>query len=329
MEQKNKKEANITVMLDFALLDTAFGILKNSHLESVQDYPQIEFLKSFNFQSPILGIFLSKEEYDTYLKPSLAFGDAKGGENTQIDFESFIQLLLNREGDKKHFILRSSFLERLTEENAALIKEVFESSGFNIKFKIVIENFFSLLAKDFSSLFYQIPTNFRFVKIEAFFQNLFKNKIINSINGIQILLDTFDNGSISFIYDEQIGDKNCLNNLYEHLDIKHSENNQPYLFNKINPLFMGYIKSKLSSKENMNIDVRKEAKVIKKITDKYQLKPPSIFKSLSSDSIDSIQELNEKMYSFLSSEELPIKKTFVIKSKTCNLRLFIPYIESI
>lgn len=327
MKQSSKKEANITVMLDFALLDTIFGTLKNSHLESIQDYPQVEFLKSFNFQSPLLGIFLSKEEYEAYLKPSLSFGDPKDIENTQIDFESFIQLLLNREGDKKHFILRSSFLERLTEENALLIKEVFESCGFNIKFKIVIENLFSLLTKDFSSLFYQIPTSFRFIKIEAFFQNFFKNKIINCINGIQILLDTFDNRSVSFLYDEQVGDKNCLNILYEYLGIKDPENNQPPLFNKINPLFMGYMKSKLSSKQNL--DIRKEAKVIKKITDKFQLKPPSLFKSLSSDSIDSLQELNEKMHSFLSSEELPFKKTLVIKSKTCNLRLFIPYIESI
>jgi len=258
MKQSSKKEANITVMLDFALLDTIFGTLKNSHLESIQDYPQVEFLKSFNFQSPLLGIFLSKEEYEAYLKPSLSFGDPKDIENTQIDFESFIQLLLNREGDKKHFILRSSFLERLTEENALLIKEVFESCGFNIKFKIVIENLFSLLTKDFSSLFYQIPTSFRFIKIEAFFQNFFKNKIINCINGIQILLDTFDNRSVSFLYDEQAGDKNCLNILYEYLGIKDPENNQPPLFNKINPLFMGYMKSKLSSKQNL--DIRKEAK---------------------------------------------------------------------
>ena len=125
MKKANKKEANLTVMLDFALLDKTFGALKNSNADFLQDYPQVEFLNLFNFHSPLLGIFLSKEEYEAYIKPSLSFGDLRNQEKTEIDFESFLQLLLNKEGDKKNFLLRSSFLERIKEENALLIKYFF------------------------------------------------------------------------------------------------------------------------------------------------------------------------------------------------------------
>jgi|LauGreDrversion4_2_1035121.scaffolds.fasta_scaffold00402_29 hypothetical protein len=329
MKKANKKEANLTVMLDFALLDKTFGALKNSNADFLQDYPQVEFLNLFNFHSPLLGIFLSKEEYEAYIKPSLSFGDLRNQEKTEIDFESFLQLLLNKEGDKKNFLLRSSFLERMKEENALLIKEIFNICGFNIKIKIIIENTLELLIKDFSSLFYQIPTGFRFSKIESFFQSLFKNKILNSINGINILLDVFGNDNVSFIYNEEIPHKNNFHKLCESLGLNPPAENTSLIFNEINPLFMDYMKSKLNSGQDKYIDIRKEAKVIKKITDRYNLKNFNPIKNLSSESIDTLFELNQKLINFLSDQELPIKKNFLIKSETCNLRHSIPYIDNI
>ena len=89
------------------------------------------------------------------------------------------------------------------------------------------------------------------------------------------------------------------------------------------------MKSKLNSSQDKYIDIRKEAKVIKKITDRYNLKNFNPIKNLSSESIDTLFELNQKLINFLSDQELPIKKNFLIKSETCNLRHSIPYIDNI
>jgi len=323
-----KKEIKVTIFLDFTLLDKTFSLLSNTETPLLEDFPQLEFLKAFNFQSPLLGIFFSKDEYDQYLKPSLSFGDVKDNDKneSQIDFVTFIQLLLNREGPKKHILLRSSFLERLNEKNAYLIKEIFDSSGFNFKFKIVVENLFTLLVKDFTSLFYQIPLNFRFTKIEPFLQNLFKNKAKNFVNGMQVLIDVFDKDNVTLLYDENYPNEKFSSIFYKNIGVPEPKEEMSLLFNEINPLFMDYIREELTSNGD-NFDVREESKAIKKISDKFKLKSPPLLKELSTESIDFLEELNKKIENLASATEKPRKKFFIINSETCNLRKIIPYID--
>ena len=330
MQPANKKEIKVTVFSNFTLMDKTFSVLKSTGLKLEEDYPQLDFITMFNFHTPMLGVFLSKEEYNKFVKPLIGFGDTEPGEKNDIDFETFVQLLLNREGDKKNILLRSCFLTSLNKENASILKNIFESAGFAFKFTIIAENLFTLLAKDFTSTFYQIPLNFRFVKIEAFFQNFFKTKIKNFINGMEILTEVFGSQNISFIHDEKFLEKKILELACKNIGINsHINNNIKSLFEEIDPLFLDYMKSKIDSKGEVKLNINEEIKVIKEISDKYKLKPPSLLKGLSAESTDELEELNEKIYNFVRIEEKPITKFLSIKSETFNRRHFIPYIESI
>jgi len=329
----NKKIANITIFLNISSLDSSFQMLNKEYSSLKIDYPQLDFIRNFNFNTPLLGIFFSKEEYESYLKPRLTLPKGKSivkNSESRIDFESFIQLLLSRRGDEKNFLLRSSFLERISKENATLIKKIFESSKFNYKFKIIIEDLFVSLNKDFTGVYYHYSTNFAFIKAESFFQSIFKNRIINFLNGIEILFDIFGKDNISFSYNENSTEETSLNFICDQLDIKkYSKIDKIFAFDEINPLFMEYLKLKIDS----NIDsaeLKTEIKSIKEASEKYLLKPPKqLIKTLSEDSIDFLFKMNEKLISFLPKNNTPIKKNLFIKLNSCGRRHIIPYIDNI
>lgn len=328
----NKKIANITIFLNISSLDSSFQMLNKEHSSLKIDYPQLDFIRNFNFRTPSLGIFFSKEEYESYLKPRLTLPKGKAidkNPESYIDFESFIQLLLSRRGDEKNFLLRSSFLERISKENATLIKKIFELSKFNYKFKIIIEDLFVSLNKDFTGVYYHYSTNFAFIKAESFFKSIFKNRIINFLNGIEILFDIFGKDNISFSYNENSTEETSLNFICDQLDIKkYSKIDKIFIFDEINPLFMEYLKLKIDS----NIDsaeLKTEIQSIKEASEKYLLKPKRLIKTLSEDSIDFLFKMNEKLISFLPKNNTPIKKNLFIKLDSCGRRHIIPYIDNI
>ena len=275
-----------------------------------------------------MGVFFSKDKYNKHIQPLIKLGNVKEGESSEVDFESFVYSLLKRNGDKKNILLTSCFLENLNRKDASIIKEIFESSGFTFKFTLIIENLLSLLMKDFMNSFYQIPLNFRFTKAEAFFQNFFKTKIKNFINGAEILTEVFGKENISFLYYEKALEKDFFNLLCEKIGINFPIGNifQP-TSDQINPLFMDYLKSKINSEQNENINLKKEIFLIKEVSDKYKLKATPTLKDLSPESIDILEALNEKIDSLISSEEKSVTKFLSIKSESCNRRHLIPYVE--
>lgn len=323
-----KKEIKISVVLDYHLLNAILSDISNktkTYNQQVDfpqvDFPQVDFLKKIKMPNSFAGIFLSKEEYNIHLKSFFS-----KEEKHEIEFSDFVRGLLNRKGDSKRIFLRSSFLERIDEDSALELKNIFLESGFSFNFQIIMESPVTLLAKDFLSLFYQIPTNFKFSKLESFFQNIFKQKIEKVILGLNLLLKVFGENNISFFYNESIPlEKEFEKNLYKKLGIETfllgPEKQERF---EIDPLFLEYIRCKqLEGK----LDIRKEVSEIREIVKKFKLKNLFSYKEISMSSMESLKKLSEKLESFLSEEQKPLKNFMFIKTDTCTLKHIIPFIK--
>jgi hypothetical protein len=321
-----KKEIKISVILDYYLLNKIITSISNKIDSSKipEDFPQIDFLNKLKMPRSMAGIFFSKEEYDAYLKPFLS------KEERQIEFDTFVRGLLNREGDSKRIFLRSSFLERIDENSAIQLKNIFLESGFSFSFQIIIESPVSLFLKDFFSLFYQIPTNFTYSKPESFFQNIFKEKLKKVFSGLKILSKVFGRGNITYIYDENFPTKDFqkskIFSFYEELDI------QNYFLNykneerfEINPLFLEYIRCKLLEGD---ININEEVLQTRKIAQKFKLKSPFSYKDMSSESVKELEKFSEQLTNLLPENQKPVKNFLFINTETCSLKHVIPFVKN-
>lgn len=321
---QTEKKITITIILDYHFLSKIFSIFKNYEIpkKSTETFPQLFFLKELDIPISHLGIFLSEEDYNAYIKPSIQ------QENISVDFERFIKALLNMPGNKKRIFVRSSFLEKLSEKDAFLLKKLFIESGFDFEFKVVLESPVSLLVRDFFSLFYQISSNFRFSKLESFFQNIFKIKMEKIIQGSKLLLKVFGKNNVSFVYNEDApleqGLEKSLLSFYKEIGI---EMIPPNLIRgerfEINPLFLEYIRCKqLEGK----LDIHKEVSEIREIAKKFKLKNSFSYKEISIDSMEKLKFFSEKIDSFLPDDQKPLKNFMFIKTDACALKHIIPFI---
>lgn len=323
--KNSQKEITISIILDYHLLSKAFSLLKNKDekLLTEDDLPQIDFLKKIGMPSSYLGIFLCEEEFDSFIKPYLS---VEGGET---NFGFFLKSLLNRPGNRKRMLIRSSFIEKLNEERANTLKNIFIENGFSFKFQVFLENPISLFIKDFFSLYYQIPSNFRFSKPESFFQNIFKEKMKKIILGLNTLSHVFGDSNVSFLYNEDIlknkNKKNKIFALFSELGIENYFSNEIHQERlEINPLFLEYIRCKLLEGSK---DIHSEVSKTREMAKKFKLKNTFSYKGMSTESIEELESLSKEIENFLPESEKPLKKFLFIKTDTCSFKHVIPFIS--
>jgi hypothetical protein len=320
-----KKKIKVSIILDYHLLNKIFNYLniKNSTKSTADDFPQIDFLNKLKMPISLLGIFLSREEYDGFLKPFISTKEH------QIEFEHFVKGLLNREGNNKRLFLRSSFLENINEDSAIFLKNTFYQSGFSFDFNIMVESPISLFSKDFFSLYYQIPTKFKFGKPESFFQNIFKEKMQKVISGLKTLSKVFGQNNISYIYNENLPLKNSTEckifSFYKEIGIENfflnSKKEERF---EINPLFLEYVRCKLLEGD---VDIHKEVLETKEIAKKFKLKNQFSYKDISGESAKELEKFSHELLNFLPDDQKPIKNFLFIKTETCSLKHIIPYVK--
>jgi hypothetical protein len=317
----SQKEINISVFLNSSSLLKLLGELNSSPVNHAdEDFPQIHIQRKAGLSHWLSGVLLSSNDFNQFIKPLILARN-----NIDIDFDSFIEKILQREGEKKRLFVASTFLERANKQDLLFLSRVFESLGFCVSFQIIIENLFDLLFKDFSSSLYQISTKFRFSSPEPFFESVFKNKIKNFLKGCLLLIEVFKRENISFFYqgnsDFYPGFKTPISNFYEKIKFKSLLQKTE---NEINPLFLEYLRCK---EIESNINIYNEIASIKKISNQFKLKSPFSIRDLSDQSVLAIDSMSKSFLKLLLPNEEPLEKQIIINSETCNLKKIFSYIS--